>query len=438
MAFKKNDYKRQLKQDEKKYQNLLKEQRRLERRKTKRKKHKETKEKIFEINARKEEIKNRLENLKEKGIVSAKKANKEIKKKKKSLFARIGGKIVIPIILFCILLTMALFLVLVYTMGSAVSTISGLANPQQRAILEAKGLIGDEDVSTIPKDMIGSEPDLQGSNGTLKSNKNPSSSNNGDLGDLTIKDSDPIDLVAYKAALQVQQKDHIQGKFALAQMYFETGSQLNSYLARKGKNLAGLSWPGRKPVPSGTTKGSTHAEGDGAYLYFDSYQHFADEYVVWLGQDIPNGESIKTAEQFATALKSKGYFTAPLSQYVNGVCKIADQKWSEMQQKYGNLNGKSNNSNSSDGDYSLAKMPAEAQWIAMKESSSTPGHVNLKAKNPSSDAVGIFQLMPYNFPKYKNYLNSESEQCHAAEDYMKQRYHTWQQAKAFWLANGWW
>lgn len=449
MSFNKNDYRKQLKEEDKKYKALQKVKKENEKKRLKKQrniflklkeKQKENEAEQEELEEKKEERKQRRKNLLDKGIASAKdvskKFKKNIKKAKKGKVAKIVAKFLIPGGLVSFTLLLVFFVMFTIYAGGIVGTIAGLANPQQRALLEAKGLLGNKEVTTIPSYLIGDEPDLKGSGGSLFGNN---ISNSGDLGDLTIKDSDPIDLIAYKAALQVQQKDQIQGKFALAQMFFESGAQLNSPLVKNGKNLAGLSWPGRKPIPPGTTKGSEHAEGDGSYLYFDHYQHFADEYVTWLHQDIPDGASVKSPTQFATILKSKHYFTDSLSKYVNGVCALADKKWAEMQQKYGNLKGNSNggnnnNSSGGDGGNSINSLPASAKWIMQRESSG-----NIHATN--GKYYGLFQLDKSYYPKLcgKSYdQTNAADQIKAATAYMKQRYGSWDKAQAFWQANGWW
>lgn len=446
--FNKNNYRKQLREEDKRYAALRKEQQREEKRKLKKQRNiflkikeaqKKNEEEQEAVEKEKESRRERFENFGKKSLSNAnklkKKFKKNIKRARRGKVAKIISRFFIPGMLINSFFLLTFFVMFEVYAGGIVGTIAGLANPQQRAILQAKGIIGDKDVTTIPSYLIGDEPDLKGSNGSLSDSNN---TNSGDLGDLTIKDSDPIDLVAYKAALQVQQKDHIQGKFALAQMYFESGAQLNSPLVKNGKNLAGLSWPGRQPLPPGTTKGSAHAEGDGSYLYFDHYQHFADEYATWLGQDIPDGASVKSPEQFATILKSKGYFTAPLSQYVNGVCKIADQKWAEMQQKYGNLKGNSNSSNKSNNNNSgttdINNLPEGAKFIFQHESS-----MNIHADN--GNHYGLGQLIK---SYYQTYIGkpwnetNEQDQIEAATKYMKERYNTWENAEAFWKANQWW
>lgn len=179
MRFNKNDYRKQLKKDEKKYQNLLKEQRKIKRRKQKQK-DPEKKQKLDEL---KEKVSSELSKASHK----IKETQKEIKHHKGSKMAKIIGGLV-PFLLGFILIFLAFFVMVIYNMGGTVSTIAGLANPQQRAILEAKGILGNKDVVSIPQYLIGNEPDLSASsymgNQNLTGNKASNSSGGGSNGNM--------------------------------------------------------------------------------------------------------------------------------------------------------------------------------------------------------------------------------------------------------------
>lgn len=70
-------------------------------------------------------------------------------------------------------------------------------------------------------------------------------------------------------------------------------------------------------------------------------------------------------------------------------------------------------------------------FIYMKESNNRPDAIN-----PTSGACGIGQALPCS----KMPCSLEDYQCQDAffTDYMKRRYGTWENAKAFWLKNNWW
>ena len=71
---------------------------------------------------------------------------------------------------------------------------------------------------------------------------------------------------------------------------------------------------------------------------------------------------------------------------------------------------------------------AAKEWIAQKESG---GDYN--AVNPSGKYIGRYQLDA----SYLNGDHSIENQERVADEYVKNRYGTWEAAKAFWEANGW-
>jgi LysM repeat protein len=71
---------------------------------------------------------------------------------------------------------------------------------------------------------------------------------------------------------------------------------------------------------------------------------------------------------------------------------------------------------------------AARAFIIQKESSGDP-----YAVNASSGACGLVQKLPCNVP-----LGDVSAQLADAEKYMKSRYGSWINAKAFWLSHNWW
>jgi LysM repeat protein len=71
---------------------------------------------------------------------------------------------------------------------------------------------------------------------------------------------------------------------------------------------------------------------------------------------------------------------------------------------------------------------AARAFIIQKESGGDP-----YAVNASSGACGLVQKLPCNVP-----LGDTSAQLADAEKYMKSRYGSWTNAKAFWLSHNWW
>ena len=58
----------------------------------------------------------------------------------------------------------------------------------------------------------------------------------------------------------------------------------------------------------------------------------------------------------------------------------------------------------------------------------------IHAENPSSHAYGLIQRMP---PYNAWYMNHLRAQVVFGENYVRQRFGTWCQAKAFWTSHGW-
>ena len=67
------------------------------------------------------------------------------------------------------------------------------------------------------------------------------------------------------------------------------------------------------------------------------------------------------------------------------------------------------------------------EWIAQKESGGS-----YTASNPSG-AYGKYQLKSYNL----KYGTSPAGQERAANEYVQNRYSSWDNAKSFWLQHGW-
>ena len=84
-------------------------------------------------------------------------------------------------------------------------------------------------------------------------------------------------------------------------------------------------------------------------------------------------------------------------------------------------------SNSSSSGYQGIQSAAK-EWIAQKESG---GDYN--AVNPSGRYIGRYQLTA----EYLNGDYSIENQERVADEYVKNRYGSWEAAKVFWEANGW-
>lgn len=198
-----SQFNKQLRQENKKMQALRKEQRRHDRSaalrrnfgfKVKAKKQQqrtekqEEKEAQQELQKRWEEIKGKTsakaQELKEKTEQKAKEFHKKVKHKRHMRAAKIGAFVLtggLGTALTGLLFTATMFIFL----GGATTTIAGLANPKQRAILKADHALGGPSyVVDIPSYLIGDEPDLQGQSYMANqdlTNNSDSSSENGNM-----------------------------------------------------------------------------------------------------------------------------------------------------------------------------------------------------------------------------------------------------------------
>lgn len=80
-------------------------------------------------------------------------------------------------------------------------------------------------------------------------------------------------------------------------------------------------------------------------------------------------------------------------------------------------------------------MPASARWIMQRESGG-----RTHAKNPHSSAFGAFQMIKANRRHYMgaNWQSTDlGAQFAAASHYVRDRYGSWDRAKAFWQRHHW-
>jgi hypothetical protein len=87
------------------------------------------------------------------------------------------------------------------------------------------------------------------------------------------------------------------------------------------------------------------------------------------------------------------------------------------------------------GGFSASQMPASARWIMQHESGGST-----HAKNPHSTAFGAFQMIKANRKHYMgaNWQSTDlGLQYTAASRYVRDRYGSWDRAKAFWQRHRW-
>ncbi len=87
------------------------------------------------------------------------------------------------------------------------------------------------------------------------------------------------------------------------------------------------------------------------------------------------------------------------------------------------------------GGFSASQMPSSARWIMQHESAG-----RTSAKNPHSTAFGAFQMLKANRKHYQGAQWQSTDlgvQYAAASHYVKDRYGSWDRAKAFWQSHHW-
>lgn len=458
--FNKNNYRKLLKEEDKKYAALRREQQKAEKKKLKRQRNiflkikeaqKKNEKEQEAIEKEQESRKDRLKDFSEKSINSAKKAKNKfrsnVKKAKKGKLAKNIARFFIPGILINLFVLLIFFIAFEVYAGGIVGTIAGLANPQQRAILEAKGIIGDKDVTTIPAYLIGDEPDLKGSNGSLS---NSSTSGAGEAGNK-IGDNDPAEEVFVKVARVVGEAIGVQPRLIFGQMCVEVGGPKFTSQAKEDKNLSGLTYPIGKDqgATRGQARGINGCEG-GVYSKFPTWEAYEKAYEDTLVR-LFGGKKPQSATDYAQILGEHHYFTgdghgpgggpsqASINSYGSNIEKFA-KEFDELNKKYPETKGSSSNSgnNNNNGNNSGAtninNLPEGAKFIFQHESS-----MNIHADN--GNHYGLGQLIK---SYYQTYIGkpwnetNEQDQIEAATKYMKERYNTWEKAEAFWKANHWW
>lgn len=124
---------------------------------------------------------------------------------------------------------------------------------------------------------------------------------------------------AKSVAKKVGKELGVDPSLVFAQIMHETGG-MTSKLANDGSNnLSGIKYVGQ----SGATRGSASPEGD-YYAKFNSLDDYANNFASILKNDGIDS-SIKSVDQYATALKNHSYFTAGLGAYEAGMNSFKGQ-----------------------------------------------------------------------------------------------------------------
>lgn len=118
-------------------------------------------------------------------------------------------------------------------------------------------------------------------------------------------------------AKAIGKKLGVDPKLVYAQLMHETGG--GTHMAGKN-NYGGIVYAGQK----GAKAGSHQPDGSGNYADFDSLDDFANAYASTL-QKMGINSSIKSINDWANQLHSKGYFTASPAEYAGGMERFAKQ-----------------------------------------------------------------------------------------------------------------
>lgn len=118
-------------------------------------------------------------------------------------------------------------------------------------------------------------------------------------------------------AKAIGKKLGVDPKLVYAQLMHETNG--GTHMAGKN-NYGGIVYAGQK----GAKAGSHQPDGSGNYADFDSLDDFANAYASTL-QNMGINSSIKSVNDWANQLHSKGYFTASPAEYAGGMERFAKQ-----------------------------------------------------------------------------------------------------------------
>lgn len=140
-----------------------------------------------------------------------------------------------------------------------------------------------------------------------------------DFGDEKIQEGHPDYSLCKKIADAVGKAVGCDPKFVFAQIGEESGwgGAQGALIARDGEhNLSGIGYVAGTP---GVKGGSEHAEGDGAYGSYDSWQHYAMAYASILANMLDGNDQAKhDPKAFIHVLKQHNYFSDNEAHYLAG------------------------------------------------------------------------------------------------------------------------
>ena len=168
-------------------------------------------------------------------------------------------------------------------------------------------------------------------------------------------------------------------------------------------------------IQSGDTLSKLAAEHNTTVRTLQNMNHIKSANLIYAGAQLEVGDGNGNATYQAPVKQqtTQSTYKAPVQQ----------KQQAQTQTKSYQSTQKASNASSYQGSSSSAK-----SWIAQKESSNS-----YEARSATGKYIGKYQLD-------KSYLNgdySAANQERVADNYVKQRYGSWEKAKQFWVSNGW-
>lgn len=151
---------------------------------------------------------------------------------------------------------------------------------------------------------------------SIKNGGDSSSKKDGDDSDISGTSGEGEKAIR-SVAKAIGKKLGVDPKLVYAQLMHETGG--GTHMAGKN-NYGGIVYAGQK----GAKAGSHQPDGSGNYADFDSLDDFANAYASTL-QKMGINSSIKSVNDWANQLHSKGYFTTSPAEYAGGMDRFAKQ-----------------------------------------------------------------------------------------------------------------
>ena len=180
-------------------------------------------------------------------------------------------------------------------------------------------------------------------------------------------------------------------------------------------------------IQSGDTLSKLAAEHNTTVRTLQNMNHIKSANLIYAGAQLEVGDGNGNATYQAPVKQqtTQSTYKAPAQQQTQAksTYKAPVQQKQQAQTKSYQSTQKASNASSYQSSSSSAK-----SWIAQKESSNS-----YEARSATGKYIGKYQLD-------KSYLNgdySAANQERVADNYVKQRYGSWEKAKQFWVSNGW-